>query len=204
MPQSAIQPGFQDGARDMQAVFRTAMDAMARPGRILPLQPRLTPPPPLSPCAAAVLLTLADFDTPLWLGAALAATRGVADYLRFHTGAKLVDDPAAAVFAIIADVEQLPPLPAFAQGTPEYPDRSTTLIIQVEALSDRGWVFAGPGIDGRIGFGAQPLPHDFAAQFAANSQAFPLGVDMIFAADNAIAALPRSARIVEGVSCMSR
>lgn len=197
MTQSAIQPAFDDAARESQAVFRAVMDAMARPGRILRLAAGFTPPAPLNPAAAAILIALADFETSVWLDAELSGQAAVADFLRFHTGAKLVAAPEAASFALIADVAGAPPLAAFAQGTPDYPDLSATIIFQVDRLTSGGWMLAGPGIDGQTGFGASPLPEKFERQLAENRSRFPLGVDVIFAGHGEIAALPRSTRIVE-------
>jgi alpha-D-ribose 1-methylphosphonate 5-triphosphate synthase subunit PhnH len=142
-------------------------------------------------------LTLADYETPLWLDRVLAGAESVAAFLRFHTGARLVSEPAEASFALISDVANAPPLSAFAQGTPDYPDRSTTLIIEVERFSAEGWRLQGPGIAGETAFGAAPLAADFGAQLVANRAQFPLGVDVIFAAPLAVAALPRSVQLVE-------
>src|SRR5262249_47049874 len=50
-------------------------------------------------------------------------------------GAPLVQSRDAAAFALIADAVGLRSLADFAQGTQEYPDRSTTLILQVGGLS---------------------------------------------------------------------
>ena len=197
MTQSAVQPAFRDPARDAQDVFRAVMNALARPGRIQRLGTGFTPPAPLGPTAAAILLALADYETPLWLDTPLAGASGVAEFLRFHTGAKLIATPEDAAFAVIAAPLGASPLSAFAQGTPDYPDRSTTVIFQVEHLSPEGWRLAGPGIDRETGFGAEPLPEGFAHQLHDNRSRFPLGVDIILAAPGAIAGLPRSTRILE-------
>jgi alpha-D-ribose 1-methylphosphonate 5-triphosphate synthase subunit PhnH len=197
MTRGGIQPAFREPARESQSVFRTVMEAMARPGRILPLSAGFTPPAPLGAAAAAILLTLADFETPVWLDGSLSRQEDVTGFLRFHTGARFVDRPGAAVFALIADSANAPPIASFAQGAPDYPDQSTTVVFQVETLSGQGWIFAGPGINGEIAFGAAPLPADFTAQLTDNRAHFPLGVDMIFAGRDAIAALPRSTRLVE-------
>lgn len=197
MHAGAIHAAFRDAARESQATFRIVMDAMARPGRILPLAPSFISPPPLTPAAAAILLTLVDFETPLWLDAALSREPAVAAFLRFHTGARLAPSPETAAFALIADPASAPPLAVFAQGAPDYPDRSTTIIWQVETLQPHGWTFAGPGIREEIAFGASPLPPDFASQLQDNRARFPLGVDLIFAGPGVVAALPRSARLTE-------
>lgn len=197
MSGTAIQPAFREPAREAQTVFRAVMTAMARPGSIRSLNTGFTPPAPLSSSAAAILLALADFETSIWLDAVLGGNAAVRDFLRFHTGAKLTDAPAAADFALIADSADPPPLTAFAQGLPDYPDRSTTIIFQVTTLSQEGWRLAGPGIHGQTGFGASPLPRDFAIQLKDNQARFPLGVDLIFARPGEIAAMPRSTRLVE-------
>lgn len=194
---SAVKPAFRDPPRDAQAVFRAVMNAMARPGRILPLPADFTCPAPLIPTAAAILIALADYETPIWLDRALSGADGVAEFLRFHTGGRIVAAPEAASFALIGDPAAAPPLSSFAQGTPDYPDRSATLIYQVEQVMGGGWTLAGPGIADTANFGAAPLPEDFTRQLRDNHAGFPLGVDVIFAAPSSIAALPRSTRILE-------
>jgi alpha-D-ribose 1-methylphosphonate 5-triphosphate synthase subunit PhnH len=197
MTLTAIRPAFHDAPRESQAIFRAVMTAMARPGWIGAISVGFDAPAPLDPLSAAILIALADFETPVWLGAALAEVPAVAEFLRFHTGARLVTDPRTAAFALIADSESAPPLAAFAQGTPDYPDRSTTLILQVASLKSSGWRLAGPGIEGEARFSAAPLPADFPQQLSANRARFPLGVDVIFASRAEMAALPRSTRLLE-------
>ncbi len=194
----AMERGFADPVHDAQQVFRTALDAMARPGRITPLASSLAPPSPLFATSASLLLALADFETAIWLDDTLAETPAVGEYIRFHTGAHLTRQRSAANFAIIATSSHMPPLANFAQGTPEYPDRSTTLIIQIDTLSTRGWDLSGPGIRGHATFSATPMPDDFPHQLTANRAQFPLGVDLIFITPSEIAALPRSTEIIEG------
>ena len=121
----------------------------------------------------------------------------MATFLRFHTGAGLVRAPSDATFAAIADAMATLPLSAFAQGTPAYPDRSTSLIVQVETLTDDGWRLEGPGIRGSTCLRAAPLPADFVDRLRANRAAFPCGIDIFLASANAIAALPRSVRVTE-------
>ena len=190
---SAVHAAFADPARESQQVFRAIMNAMARPGIVVAVHTGFSPPAPLTAAAAAVLLALADFETAVWLD---AAERDAQQFLRFHTGARLIEEPALADFALLTDPQASPALETFAQGTPDYPDRSATLIMQVEGFG-QDWPLTGPGIDGETRFSAAPLPDDFGKQWRDNHARFPRGLDIIFAARGEVAALPRSTEIVE-------
>jgi alpha-D-ribose 1-methylphosphonate 5-triphosphate synthase subunit PhnH len=184
--------GFAEPVLAAQSTFRCIMDAIARPGRIQDLLEAVAPPRPLSRGAGAVALTLFDHDTPVWLDAPLAVAN-VTDWLRFHTRAPIVSEPRRAAFAILSDPQRAPPFASFAPGTPDYPDRSATLILQVDTLEGgRPLVFSGPGIKGRTTLRAAPLPSDIAAQLSANRALFPRGIDLLLVTDGAVAALPRS------------
>ncbi len=78
------------------------MDCMARPGEIRTLD-GVDAPAPLAPATAALVQSLADYESPVWLDAVFAAVPAVADWIRFHTGAPIVTDPRDAAFALIAD-----------------------------------------------------------------------------------------------------
>jgi alpha-D-ribose 1-methylphosphonate 5-triphosphate synthase subunit PhnH len=187
--------GFQEPVFDSQHAFRAAMDALANPGRIIPAG-RGLPDGPLPAAAAALVLALCDYETPLFLAPALADTAGIADYLRFHTDAMLVAQPAAAAFALVDLSHGTLDLSAFAQGTAEYPDRSSTVIAMSNSLSaGPPLVFTGPGIADKTTVQIAGLPADFADQWQENRARFPLGVDMLFATVDSIVGLPRSARL---------
>jgi alpha-D-ribose 1-methylphosphonate 5-triphosphate synthase subunit PhnH len=180
-----------------QAVFRAIMDAMAHPGRVNPLTALpAEPPKPLNAGAGAAALCLADFETPVWLDE--AARRGdAAAWLRFHTGARITGDPGEAAFAFVTDARNVPDFHTFALGSLDYPDRSTTFVLQVEAFSGGATrTLAGPGIEATAAFCATPLADDFDARLAANHALAPRGVDFIFVSSSAVAALPRSTRLL--------
>ena len=144
----SIDGGFADPVFDAQAVFRAVMDAMARPGTVQPVRP-------LAHAAAAAVADRRrrGADAVRSRHAALArpgaaASAAVATWLGFHTGAPLANTPADAHFALVADPAELIALENFAQGTQEYPDRSTTLILQVASLSSATrCCLEGPGIE---------------------------------------------------------
>jgi alpha-D-ribose 1-methylphosphonate 5-triphosphate synthase subunit PhnH len=158
---------------DGQRAFRGVLDAMAHPGRVSTLPAPLELPPPLMASAAAVCLTLLDFETPLWIDDG-AARPEVMKYLRFHCGVPLVAASEASTFALIADPAGMPPIEAFPNGTDEYPDRSATLIVQVADLRPgAGWRLTGPGIDGEVWIALKRVPHDFWSIFWKNRASFP-------------------------------
>ena len=189
---------FADPALSSQATFRAILNAMARPGSVQPLGVTLSPPLPLNKGAAAIALTLCDQDTRVWLDAELRASASVCEWLGFHCGCPLVDDPAKAVFAFAARPATVPAFEAFNIGAVDYPDRSTTIVLQVDALwAEKGLVLSGPGIRDRSALSAAPLPGDMRDRLARNRSLFPQGIDLILATHDAIAALPRSLRVVE-------
>jgi len=190
--------GFADPVLSAQSTFRAVLDAMARPGSVQRIGAALVPPSPFARGAAAIALTLCDHDTPVWLGADLAAHDDIAAWLRFHCGCELVAAPDRAVFAFAGSAADLPDLAAFDLGTADYPDRSTTLILQVKTLAaGAGLVLTGPGIRERSRLLAEPVPHDMVARLAQNRALFPRGIDLLLATDDAVAALPRSVRVTQ-------
>ncbi len=185
--------GFADPVLESQAAFRHVMMAMAEPGTIHQLDIDLAPPAPLMPGAAALALTLCDFESTIWLDPTFAAAPEVHEFLAFHTGAPLAAGPGEAAFAFIAEASGLPSLKQFSFGSLEYPDHSTTLIVQASSLTGGdGWSLTGPGIVGAVRLAVGGVPLQFAEERRSLRASFPLGLDVIFVAGSAIAALPRS------------
>jgi alpha-D-ribose 1-methylphosphonate 5-triphosphate synthase subunit PhnH len=194
---AAIEGGFADQVLDAQSAFRAVMDAMARPGTVCPIRVVARPPQPLSPAAGAVALTLCDHDTPVWLDPALTISDASAAWLGFHTGAPLVKSPADAHFAFVSRPAEFIALENFAQGTQEYPDRSATIVLQVESFeAGERLLLEGPGIKDRAALAPLPMPRHFVEQWRQNRARFPRGVDLVLAGPDAVACLPRTARIV--------
>lgn len=188
--------GFADKVLSAQATFRSVMDAMARPGCVQRIAAVAGAPPAMMRGTAAIALTLFDHDTPLWLDPQMSETSDVAKWLRFHTGAPVISDSSICSFALIADARTLPALDRFAFGSNEYPDRSTTLILQVESLAQGpAFELRGPGIDGTAILRAALQPADLPERLAINAVLFPRGIDVVLVADDDIVAIPRTTRI---------
>lgn len=187
--------GFADKVLSAQSTFRCVMGAMARPGSVQRIRPAAGTPAPMMPGTAAIALTLFDHDTPVWLDKAMSATPDVAKWLKFHTSAPVVADKSGSNFAVIGDVQALPPLDHFALGSNEYPDRSTTLILQVDSLtSGPAWQLTGPGIDG-VAVLQATIRQNLFERLAVNAVLFPRGIDVVLVHDDAVVAIPRTTRL---------
>ena len=190
---AATSPGFAAPGRDAQAVFRAALTALSEPGRVIDLPVALDTGLPVGSAALALLVALADGDTPLWLDLRASDAAG---FFGFHTGAPLVPTPQAARFALIADATGCPPFHRFALGEEEYPDRSATLVIEVTRLAEGGpLILSGPGIADRRQLSLGGLAPSFLADWAANHALFPRGVDIFFTCGTRLCGLPRSIRL---------
>ncbi len=192
-----LPPGFVDKVLSAQSTFRSVMDAMARPGSVQRIVPTAGTPGPMMRGTAAIALTLFDHDTPLWLDARMTESPELVKWLKFHTGAPVIQDFSVASFALIGDGAALPALERFALGTNEYPDRSTTLIVQVDSLdAGRSFELRGPGIDGVATLQATIKPADLFERLRVNEALFPRGIDLVLVADDAVVAIPRTTRVV--------
>jgi alpha-D-ribose 1-methylphosphonate 5-triphosphate synthase subunit PhnH len=187
--------GFADRVLSAQSTFRSVMDAMARPGSVQRVVVPAGAPAAMMRGTAAIALTLFDHDTPLWLDSRMSETPDVTKWLKFHTGAPVIADPSICSFALIGDARALPGLDRFAFGSNEYPDRSTTLILQAESLT-QGPAFdlRGPGIDGTAVLQAAIQPADLFERLEINQALFPRGIDVVLVHDDTIVAIPRTTR----------
>lgn len=181
----ALEGGFANPAVDAALVFRAALNALSRPGAVQRVWGAV-PPAPLSPAAGVLALTLCDHETGLWLAPSVDRP-AVREWLVFHAGAPFADKSEAA-FAI-GRWSELVPLEEFRQGTPDYPDRSATLIVECVDLGDAHRL-TGPGIETEARL---TIPDPEA--FRTNEAAFPLGLDFFLCAGDRLAGVPRTTRI---------
>src|ERR1700731_2376842 len=189
--------GFADKVLSAQSTFRSVMDAMARPGSVQRVVAAAGAPAAMMSGTAAIALTLFDHDTPVWLDPRMSETSDVTKWLKFHTDAPVVLDSSICSFALIGDASALPALDRFALGSNEYPDRSSTLILQVESLTQgRQYELRGPGIDGTAVLQATIEPENLFERLAINAALFPRGIDVMLVADDAMIAIPRTTRLV--------
>jgi alpha-D-ribose 1-methylphosphonate 5-triphosphate synthase subunit PhnH len=192
MSADLLQPGFADPVVGAQSCFRALLDAMARPGQVRTAGSDLAPPEPLAPATAAVLLTLLDYDTTVWLDPAAMAARG---WIGFHCGAPIVPAIDVCSYAVALTLPDLSTLPA---GSHEAPESAATLILQVRGLGrGRSYHLTGPGLRAPALLSVDGLPEGFGSAWQQNHALFPRGVDIVLCAGTSLAALPRSVALQE-------
>lgn len=172
-----------------QQAFRAVLDGFARPGTLVPAQEQ-----------GAVLM---------FLSAVLDESVSLADPLGLVgvDARRLLLAPTASASQarfILLDGRTAPDAgfqPAL--GTLESPELGATLVLTVDALSDEfspaeGAVvlqLQGPGVPGTGALAVTGLHPDWLARRAAWVGAYPMGVDMVLAAPDALVALARTTRI---------
>jgi alpha-D-ribose 1-methylphosphonate 5-triphosphate synthase subunit PhnH len=187
-----LRAGLGDPVHDAQAGFRAALQALSRPGTVQtlgwPIEGLA-----LGGACASLLLALTDEDTPVWWQCPDAA---LAQWLRFHTGARVAAVPERAVFAVVTHPDRMPALDTFAQGSAQAPEFSATLLIEVPSLQGGPMAHAhGPGIRERQDLAVVGLHAGFWREWQANHAAFPQGVDVVFTCGEEAVGLPRTTRI---------
>lgn len=191
---TSLVPGFGNPVDDAQQVFRATLQAFAHPGQIRSLPVTSGLPDGLSPALAALLLTLADPDTPVWMPPGVPAAARA--FLRFHCGCPLTDDLRVASFVCVPAGHAMPALADCAQGEPAFPDRSATLLVEVASLAEGDtFTLRGPGIEHTQTLRAAGLPSDFRRAWRANNAGFPLGIDLLLASGDKFCALTRATQM---------
>lgn len=192
MDTSGIEPGFTNPVFESQDTFRRILDAYAYVGRPQMLGAVAMAVGPLAPPTVSACLTLADFETSIWLDS--RSDRGeVRNYLGFHCGTPFADGADEAAFAIVADPTTMPRLAEFHPGTELEPQTSTTIVVQVPSFTGGPAVrWRGPGIQHEASVAIEGLPSWFWEEWQFNQELYPVGVDVLFTSGNAIIALPRS------------
>jgi alpha-D-ribose 1-methylphosphonate 5-triphosphate synthase subunit PhnH len=166
---------FTPAARRAQAVFRAALQALARPGQISTFPEGADFPVGAARHAYALLLALADQEVTL---AVTGADEPTTRFASLGTGSRLVPVPQAEYLLAVEDPGAL--LLQLHRGTLETPEDGATAIIAVEELGGEGLRLrlAGPGIPGTNTLAVRGIsPATVAARNEA-CQDYPLGIDL--------------------------
>ncbi len=190
MIQAPLLPAFADPVHDAQITFRGLLAALSHPGRVVDLKVDLVTPWGLWLSCGAAALTLLDDRTRVWISE--TAPAGVRHWLQFHTGCRWVADPQQADFALVLDPISMPPLPTFAQGSAEEPERSTTLLIQIQGWQGESVILSGPGIPSQCSVSLAAGSGGLIEDLERNSRRYPQGVDLFLFVEQQVMGLPRS------------
>lgn len=187
--------GFDQPIEQSQSAFRLILKALSEPGVIVEL-PNCPAWGALNAASTAVILTLADQETPLQLCADLKSEQ-VLTNIRFHTGAPLATRQEDIHLAVWDDQLQPAELSALPHGNEVSPEFGATLVVQVAALAGNHTLcLSGPGIEKQREI-APPLPAALRAYLLERPQRFPLGLDIILTCGERLMALPRTTRVEE-------
>lgn len=189
--------GFSAPVFESQVIFRSLMDGFARPGVLAVAATNVQPPAPFGKAAASILLALCDFETNVWLSQSLCGDE-IRSWINFHSGAPMTGSENSAAFAFVANVGELPAMGSFPIGNDEYPDTSTTIVLEVEGLEGGPQLhLEGPGINGSAILAPVGMPANFTQQWEQNGALFPCGIDLVLTAGDRFVCLPRTTHIRE-------
>ncbi|RTZ18266.1 phosphonate C-P lyase system protein PhnH [Vibrio aquaticus] len=211
---NTITTAFPNAVHDSQHCFRQLLTALSEPGKLITLD-RCSGFSSMHSAATQTLLTLTDNTTPLWLSKSYASQSTLIENLRFHCGVSIEPSQEKASFAVIAE-QDLAEFSwgdaAFYVGNEEYPDSSTTVIVELKALSlaseqttSQVLRLTGPGIKTQVEIDSDLMPASLIAFLEQRQDqfAFPIGIDLLLVSGEALLAIPRTTKI-EVTACTSQ
>ncbi|TQI78513.1 methylphosphonate degradation complex subunit PhnH [Serratia fonticola] len=187
--------GFNHPIEQSQQAFRLILKALSEPGVTVTLQDSPTW-GALNAASTAVLLTLADQETPLQLCTELKSEQ-VLTNIRFHTGAPLATRQEEVCLALSGPQLQPADLNTLPHGSEISPEFSATLVVQINALEGGNPLrLSGPGIEKQREI-SPLLPPALRDYLLERPQRFPLGLDIVLTCGEHLLALPRTTRVEE-------
>ncbi len=214
--------GFDDPVHGSQQVFRQLLKAMSEPGSVeevtcIDVDGSLID-AGFYKTSYAVGLSLLDSQTPIALSPSLDQTV-VSNSLVFHCACPIFDltgsetnqksnkqqDKSEVEFLFLNAKEWkgLSKNKILSLGDLAYPERSTTIVVQVDAVDSdlldqentQKLSLSGPGIESTRDVYVAGLNGELICSIQENHNAFPLGYDFILAAPNAFLCLPRTCSV---------
>jgi alpha-D-ribose 1-methylphosphonate 5-triphosphate synthase subunit PhnH len=124
--------GFDDPTLGSHQTFRAILDAMQYPGRLVTLRENPLAPDVFNSASAASCLMLLDDETTVWTD--VDRRSPAISWLQLCCGCSVVTESSMANFAIITKPATMPALDYFRIGRNEYPERPTTMVVQVDDI----------------------------------------------------------------------
>lgn len=171
---------------EAQQSFRAFLDALAHPGRIVPLDTAALPAGRYS--ALLPMLALTDLMTPI---ATLDEQDDQLRELAIVTGAPVV--PLGEARWVLGTSGSVSRFRELSSGVALHPERGAVVCLQVDLLgTGPAYELRGPGIDGCTRLQVTGLPDGFAQARGELIDTPPCGVDFLLVAPHAVAAIPRT------------
>ena len=188
---------FADPVFESQAAFRAVLNAVASPGKVFVggevYRPRRRyARPPRRRCWRWRILRRRCLSRWIFL-----SERRPPSICASTPARPIAATPDKAAFALELATDAALDLARFAEGDPEYPDRSTTLVLQVGFRRRAALAPSWPRHQGRNASSRSRRRRKTLSSMQANGQKFPLGVDLILVAGALLVAAPRSTQISE-------
>ncbi|CAB1077425.1 hypothetical protein D1AOALGA4SA_5214 [Olavius algarvensis Delta 1 endosymbiont] len=186
---------FDDFIPGSQETFQAIFAAMEHPGQLVTIPHNPAAPDILNWASAATCLTLLARETPVWID--IDQQNSAVSWLQNRCQSSVVTEPCMANFAIVTRPDNMPDLEYFRVGTYDYPEKATTVLIQVEdILPDIAYSATGIGFDQRPQLELKGLSERFWHQWRRLSGRHPLGIDVFITCEDVLTALPKSARYI--------
>jgi alpha-D-ribose 1-methylphosphonate 5-triphosphate synthase subunit PhnH len=181
--------GFNDPDLGSHQTFRAIFTAMDHPGQIVTICENPNGPDVLNSASAATCLTLLDYETPVWTD--VDWKNPAINWLQFDCESCIVTEPCMANYAIITKPAGMPALDYFMIGSDKYPEKATTMVIQVDdILPSTDNKYSNIFFEKTAQLELKGVPDKFWNQWQYLSDMYPLGIDIFFTCDDVLIALP--------------
>lgn len=185
--------GFKNKTFESQGAFRLILQATSNPGKKVKFMNDNYSQKDLHTSSVNIIFTLLDLDTNVFIQS--AQENIISNFIKLHTGSPITKNKVESDFAVVTDGDL--DFDSFNEGLDQYPDKATTLIIQIQSMSQgEDFVLSGPGIKNSNRITLSGIPHNFKEKVNANSSKFPLGVDIFLTCKNELISLPRTIKII--------
>lgn len=187
--------GFAHPVFGTQLCFRKIVKAMSEPGSLVTV-PNVSGLESMSSATAATLLTLTSHTTPLFIDPKIGNPL-LLRTLCLHTNVPIATRLDDADFVLLSGNRFSYDLMALSCGSEVEPEKSTTVIVEVEGMHDGPCLkLTGPGIKTHRIISPR-LPGSVRDYLCNRPHVFPTGLDFLFTSGKKLFAIPRSTHVEE-------
>jgi alpha-D-ribose 1-methylphosphonate 5-triphosphate synthase subunit PhnH len=186
--------GYDHAAPGSQQTFRAISTAMEHPGQLVTIRENPYAPDVLNSASAAICLTLLGYEKPVWTDIDLNSP--AISWLQFGCGSSVVTETCMAYYAIITKPASMPALNFFRIGPYKYPEKETTIIVQVDDIvPGAGQNYSNILVYNSPRLEFKGISEEFWCQWRQLSRLNPPGINIFFTCDDVLLALPKIKRI---------